>query len=75
MLRIVKTRQGKEYKSYTDLHCEIVIDNHLNYNDVVAELVIDRGIVYNVRRSLPDKLQEARDIDALYRYGYLKEGD
>lgn len=79
MLRIVKTRDGKEYKSYTDLHCEIVIANKLKYNDVIGEYSVDfingKPIMYNIQRPLPDKLQLARDTEALYKYGFIKQGD
>ena len=73
MLRIVITKDGRQFKSYTDLHCEIVRTNKIDYHNVAQELVIDRGITYNVRRALPDKLQTARDVDALYAYGYYRD--
>jgi len=75
MLRIVRLKNGKEFKSYSDLHAEIIADNHINYCDVKAELIIEKGIIYNVLRPLPDKLQLARDTEALYKYGFIKEGD
>ena len=77
MLRIVKTKDGREFKSYTSLHCDIVRDNKLSYDDVIGEYSVEycngKPVVYNVLRALPDKIQIARDIDALYQYGYYKD--
>jgi hypothetical protein len=79
MLRIIKTKDGKEFKSYTALHSQIVIDNKLNYSDVIGEYSVEfkngKPIYYNVLRPLPDRLQLASDTEALYRYGFIKEGD
>ena len=79
MLRIVKIKGGKEFKSYTALHSQIVIDNQLNYADVIGEYSVEfkngKPIYYNVLRPLPDKIQLARDCEALYKYGFIKQGD
>jgi len=78
MLRYVITKNGKTYKSYTDFHCEIVVSNGLRYADVIQEGIIDRGIHYLVSRKdvvLPSNIEKAREIETLYAYGFLKEGD
>ena len=73
MLRIVKTKDGREFRSYTDTHAEIVLTDHLSYSNVSGEYFFEAGKLYDVRRPTPDKIQIARDIDALYAYDYYKD--
>lgn len=79
MLKYIITRQRKEYISYNSTHSEIIQDNHIKHSDILDEGFIENGknfSWYSFSEDLANKnILRAREIESIYQYKYIREGD